>query len=41
LTRTDRTKKRAFHTVDLLTDLLDIRSVDLEPSTPRVFRIDG
>jgi hypothetical protein len=41
LTRTDRTKKLAFHTVDLLTDLLDVGTISVDDGELAVTTIEG
>ena len=41
LTRTDRTRKLAFHTVDLLTDLLDVRTLSVDDDDVAVTPVAG
>jgi polysaccharide biosynthesis protein PslG len=41
LTRTDRTRKLAFHTVDLLTDLLDVGTLAVDDADLEVSVVDG
>jgi hypothetical protein len=41
LVTVDRTRKLAFHTVDLLTDLLDVGTLSLDTAALRVSAVDG
>jgi polysaccharide biosynthesis protein PslG len=41
LARTDRTRKLAFHTVDLLTDLLDVGTLSVDDADLHVSVVDG